>query len=100
MRRHEGGYYIRLSVLDKVGAFAAITKRMAAHDISLESIVQKRPAQALPGIGAEDTQGKPTPVVMITHPTRELDVRNAMAEIKQDGYVIDTPQVIRIEQHV
>ncbi len=30
MRLHEGGYYIRLSVYDRPGAFAAIAARMAA----------------------------------------------------------------------
>ena len=29
MRAHEGGYYIRLSVYDRTGAFAAIASRMA-----------------------------------------------------------------------
>jgi len=42
MRAHEGGYYIRLSVFDRPGAFAAIAGRMAEHGISLESIVQRR----------------------------------------------------------
>ena len=43
MRGHEGGYYIRLSVYDRTGAFAAIASRMAEQGISLESIVQRRP---------------------------------------------------------
>ena len=40
MRRHEGGYYIRLSVPDVPGAFARIATRMAERSISLESIMQ------------------------------------------------------------
>ena len=44
MQRHEGGYYIRLAVLDRPGAAAAIATRMAENHISLESIVQRRPA--------------------------------------------------------
>ena len=31
IRRHEGGYYVRLSVYDRPGAFAAIARRMADH---------------------------------------------------------------------
>ena len=46
IRRHEGGYYIRLSVYDRPGAFAAIAQRMADAQISLESIVQRRRAAA------------------------------------------------------
>ncbi|MGN6766024.1 MAG: homoserine dehydrogenase, partial [Rhizobiaceae bacterium] len=40
MRAHAGGYFIRLTVHDRIGVFAAIAKRMADSDISLESIVQ------------------------------------------------------------
>ena len=40
MRSHAGGYFIRLTVHDRIGVFAAIAKRMADNDISLESIVQ------------------------------------------------------------
>src|SRR6185312_10152501 len=40
MRSHAGGYFIRLTVHDRIGVFAGIAKRMADNDISLESIVQ------------------------------------------------------------
>ena len=40
MHSHAGGYFIRLTVHDRTGVFAAIAKRMADNDISLESIVQ------------------------------------------------------------
>ena len=44
MQRHEGGYYIRLSARNHIGAAAAIATRMAERGISLESIVQRRAA--------------------------------------------------------
>ena len=50
MRAHEGGYYIRLSVYDRTGAFAAIASRMADQGISIESIVQRRPRAELAGL--------------------------------------------------
>ena len=95
MRAHEGGYYIRLSVHDRTGAFAAIAQRMAAQGISLESIVQRRPETELPGQGrrAEGNAG----VVMVTHETTEAAVRKALAAIDRDGHVDDKPQMIRIE---
>ena len=71
MRTHEGGFYIRLSVYDRPGAIAAIATRMAEQNISLESVVQKRDAPDLPGFGHPGNEGEPTPVVMITHRTRE-----------------------------
>ena len=54
MRGHEGGYYIRLSVYDRTGAFAAIASRMAEQGISLESIVQRRRRAELPGFRRQD----------------------------------------------
>ncbi len=97
MRTHEGGYYIRLSVFDRPGAIAAIATRMAEQRISLESIVQKREAPDLPGFGRPGNEGDPTPVVMITHRTREVLLRAALESIVADGYVEGAPQMVRIE---
>lgn len=93
MQRHEGGYYIRLSVYDKPGAFAGIAARMAERNISLESIVQR-------GRNAKDGKkaGGPVPVVLITYATTEKLVREALDAIVADGYVAERPQSIRIER--
>ena len=49
MQAHEGGYYLRLKVRDRPGAFAAIARRMAEAGISLDSIVQRnRPLGTAP----------------------------------------------------
>ena len=93
MQRHEGGYYIRLAVYDKPGAFAGIAGRMAERNISLESIVQRgRPATT------GDKPGGPVPVVLITYATTEKLVREALDAIVTDGYVAERPQSIRIER--
>ena len=97
MRGHEGGYYIRLSVYDRPGAIAAIATRMAEQRISLESVVQKREAPDLPGFGRPGQEGDATPVVMITHRTREDALRAALDLIVKDGHVQGTPQMVRIE---
>jgi homoserine dehydrogenase len=94
MRAHEGGYYIRLSVYDHTGAFAAIAHRMAAHGISLESIVQRRPHIESEGHGGSET----ATVVMVTHETTEAAVRKALGAIERDGHVDAKPQMIRIEK--
>lgn len=96
MRAHEGGYYIRLSVYDRTGAFAAIAARMADQGISLESIVQRRPGAGLPGFSRRD-EGAPAFVVLITHQTTEAAIRKALAAIERDGHVDQKPQMIRIE---
>jgi len=97
MRAHEGGYYIRLSVYDRTGAFAAIANRMADQGISIESIVQRRPRAELAG-SKRRNEGAPTAVVMITHQTTEAAVRKALAAIERDGHVDAKPQMIRIEK--
>jgi homoserine dehydrogenase len=97
MRTHEGGYYIRLSVYDRTGAFAAIASRMADQGISIESIVQRRPDAELPGFNRRHAD-TPAFVVMITHQTSEAAIRKALAAIERDGHVDQKPQMIRIEK--
>jgi homoserine dehydrogenase len=89
MRAHAGGYFIRLTVHDRIGVFAAIARRMADSDISLESIVQHA------GGKPSDTQKT---VILVTHETTEAAVRRAVEGVTRDGHLIDKPQVIRIER--
>ena len=94
MRAHEGGYYLRLKVRDRPGAFAAIAQRMAEAGISLDSIVQRnRPIGSAPKRGTEEAQ----PVTIITHSTTEQSVRSALAGIEAGGEVFGPTQMIRIE---
>jgi homoserine dehydrogenase len=96
--RHQGAYYVRLSVYDRPGAMAAIAGRMGERHVSLESIVQRRPRGAQIGINARpETPGAPTPVILITHETTEEAIRSALEEIHRDGNVSEKPQMIRIE---
>jgi homoserine dehydrogenase len=89
MRAHAGGYFIRLTVHDRIGVFAAIAKRMADSDISLESIVQHA--------GGKRCDNQKT-VILVTHETTEAAVRRAVEGITRDRHLIDKPQVIRIER--
>jgi homoserine dehydrogenase len=89
MRAHAGGYFIRLTVHDRIGVFAAIAKRMAENDISLESIVQHAD-------GLEVAQQKT--VILVTHETTESAVRKAVESVTKDGHLTSKPQVIRIER--
>lgn len=98
MSAHEGAYYVRLSVFDKPGAFASIASRMAQLGVSLESIVQRRPRSALPGIGAKGVLGAPLPVIMITYETSEAAIRQALKAVESDGNINGKPQLIRIEK--
>jgi homoserine dehydrogenase len=93
---HSGGYYVRLTVHDRPGAFAAIATRMAEKGISLESIVQRarRPSADAPG---EAAPHEPQPVIMLTYQTTERAIREALAQVETDGHVSSPPRFIRIE---
>lgn len=92
MQRHEGGYYVRLSVLDRPGAVASIATRMAERNISLESIVQRKAAD-------HGKSGSAVPVVLITHATSEEGIRAALDAVSSDGHIAEKPQLIRIERN-
>jgi len=96
MRLHEGGYYIRLSVLDRPGAFGEIARCMGDVGISLESIVQKRHAgEEAP---AKYDAAVPQPVILITYETTEVAIKEALEVIMSKGVVAEQPQMIRIEK--
>ncbi len=97
MRKHEGGYYIRLSVYDRPGAFATIAKVMAEQNISLESIVQRRRAMKSDAPGAIQPT-EPQPVILITYETTEAAVKQALDSIAAQNVISARPQMIRIEK--
>ncbi|TCK31696.1 homoserine dehydrogenase [Ancylobacter aquaticus] len=97
IRRHEGGYYIRLAAVDRPGTAAAIARHMAEQNISLESIMQHRRGRPHGGERAESAED-PAPVVLITYATNEHAVRRAIEAIEIDGVIASPPQVIRIEK--
>ena len=77
MRAHEGGYYLRLKVRDRPGAFAAIARRMAEAGISLDSIVQRnRPTGTAPRHGAPKRSSR-SPSSRIRRPSRRCAARSA-----------------------
>ncbi|THK37022.1 homoserine dehydrogenase [Ensifer sp. MPMI2T] len=90
IQSHEGGYFIRLKVLDRTGVFANIAGHMAENDISLESIMQHSKHYVDPA--------EPKTIILVTHATHEASVRKAIVAIKGEGYLVGEPQVIRIER--
>jgi homoserine dehydrogenase len=85
--RHEGGFYVRMTALDRRGAFAAIAGRMAEQGISIESIIQK---------GAP--KSRTVPVILITHATDAARVRRALDGVVADGVLEGRALVIRIDR--
>jgi homoserine dehydrogenase len=98
MQRHEGGYYVRLSVYDHPGAAAAIATRFGERKISLESILQKGRARKPATDLAKGSAESAVPVVLITYATAEGAIRSALDAVTADGHIAEPPQVIRIER--
>ncbi len=96
MQRHEGGYYIRLTVHDRPGVAAGVAQRMAQREISLESILQRRVEGA--DSDPHGRSGRPVPLVLITYAATEGAIREALDAIAQDGLLAESPQLIRIER--
>jgi homoserine dehydrogenase len=70
---------------------------MAEQNISLESILQRKPRdkkRAETSVAEDNT----VPLVLITHATREDAVRRALDSVLADGHIHGVPQVIRIEK--
>ena len=95
MRAHAGGYYIRLNAKDVPGALAAIASRMGERGISIESVIQ-RPDLRVTDPASVGIQTRT--VVLLTHETLEATVRETLAQIAGDGFIVGEPQLIRIEE--
>lgn len=98
MKRHEGGYYIRLMARDIAGTAATIATRLAEQKISIESIVQRHPDGVFDGAG-KPAKSSPVPVILITYATSEDAVYRALQAVQQDRVITGRPQVIRIEKN-
>ncbi|MBX9930394.1 MAG: homoserine dehydrogenase [Methylobacterium sp.] len=97
MQRHEGGYYIRLTVHDRPGVAAGVATRMAERDISIESILQRR-SESAAMTDPHGRSGQPVPLVLITYAATEGTIRAALDAIAADGLLAEAPQLIRIER--
>lgn len=86
MSSHRGAYYMRFEVVDKPGVFAGIAQALGAHNVSMESIIQRT-----------RDPGEPVPVVMTTHDTLESDMNAAAEAIAALDAVVMAPRIIRIE---
>ena len=81
-------YYLRFQALDRPGTLANIAGVLGRHDISILSVMQK---EAPPDVTY-------VPVVIVTHPAREKDLSQAVAEIDALDVVKGASVWIRMEQ--
>ncbi len=80
-------YYLHFSVKDEPGVLARTASRLAARRISIAAVQQRE----------QNDQGKPVPLVIVTHEAREADLREAIEEIDRDAATLAPTRLIRIE---
>ena len=83
---HQGAYYLRLMVVDRPGVIADVTAILRDLGVSLESMLQRGRAP-----------GEAVPVVLVTHETSEIAMRQAIARIAALDVAVERPALIRIE---
>ncbi len=80
-------YYLRFSVKDEPGVLAGIASRLAKWRISIAAVQQRE----------QNDEGKPVPLVIVTHRAREADLRAAIAEIDLSPATLAATRLVRIE---
>ncbi len=80
-------YYLHFSVKDEPGVLARIASRLATQRISIAAVQQHE----------QNDQGKPVPLVIVTHQAREADLKDAIAEIDRNPATLAPTRLIRIE---
>ncbi len=83
---HHGAYYLRLVVLDRPGVIAEVAAALRDAGVSLKSMLQHGRAP-----------GEAVPIVLVTHETSEIAMREAAARIGALEVVAEQPLVVRIE---
>ena len=86
MEAVETKYYIRMNVEDRPKVLASIAGVLGDNNVSIESVVQKTTGES----HAE--------IIWVTHKTRESDLRNALAQIKQLPAVSSVDNWLRVEE--
>ena len=83
----ETRYYLRMTVAERPGVLAQITKVFGDRQISIASIVQKE-------IDYDDLKAE---IVIITNLAREASVQDAISQLEQLEVVIEVGNMIRVE---
>ncbi len=77
--------YLRFEVKDKQGVLSSITNRLAKYRISVKRIIQ-----------TPDKKNKNATIVIITHKTTEINIRNCLSIFKKNKNIFKFPTLIRL----
>jgi len=77
--------YLRFEVKDKPGVLSNITKRFAKFNISVKRIIQ-----------TPNKMSKKATIVIITHKTTEINIKNCLSIFKKNKNILKFPTLIRL----
>lgn len=78
-------YYIRMTVTDRPGVLAGIAGVFGAHQVSIETVVQK------------GSRGKMAELILITHLVKEQALQESLAVLRDMDIVGEINNVVRLE---
>ncbi|HHV96795.1 MAG TPA: homoserine dehydrogenase [Clostridiaceae bacterium] len=81
----ETEFFIRMTVIDKPGVLAKIAGIFGKYGVSISSVIQK---------GRNSIH---VPIIFVTHKAKEMSIKKAINEIKNEDVVIKIGNVIRVE---
>ncbi len=80
-------YYLRMSVADRPGVLAQISKILGDHAISITSLIQKE----------SDSATQSAEIVIMTHPANEAAMQLALKKMAKLAVVKEISNFIRVE---
>ena len=84
----ETGYYLRITVADKLGVLADVTRILADQGVSIDAMIQREPGEG------EDK----TDIILLTHVTQEKKVDGAIGKIEALPVVLGKVTRLRCEE--
>ena len=83
--KYTNSLYLRFEVKDKPGVLSLITNRIAKYGVSIKRIIQ-----------TPDKKNNLATIVIITHKTSELNIKNCLSIFKNNKYIRKLPVLIRL----
>lgn len=80
-------YYMRMTIADRPGVLAKISKVLGDHSISIASVIQKE----------ADPSAQTAEIVIMTHPAQEAAVQQALRKTEGLAVVKEMGNLIRVE---
>ncbi len=85
MSNVESKYYMRITALDKTGVLHSISRILSDHNISIESVSQKKASH-----------GEAVPIFMVTHLSLEKNMKKAIELIDKLDFVKGETLILRL----